>query len=121
MKFNFRQQWEHGCECICCADADNEACEAANLIENFTGSAAFHISVDVLLHIGSGENKGPCYRGLPLVVENGNVFQFALDFYCVLMTLHPIISLDATVCYCNNDIAIDSVLIKDSGRCPILH
>lgn len=80
MKFNFRQQWQHGCECICCADADPEACEAAHLIENFTGSAAVRISVDVLLHIGSGENKGPCYGGLPLVGANGNVFQFALGF-----------------------------------------
>lgn len=74
MKFNFRQQWKHDCECIFCADAGPEECEAANLIENFTGSAAVHISEDVLLHIGSGENKGPWHRGLPLVVENGNVF-----------------------------------------------
>lgn len=97
MAFNFHQQWKHGCECICCADAGPEACEAANLIENFTGSAAVHIGVDVLLHIGSRENKGPCYRGLPLVVENGNVFQSSL--YCILCP-GDVTSNDLACCHC---------------------
>lgn len=111
MKFNFRRQGNHRCKCICCTDTVLEVCEATNPIENFTGSLGAHISVYVLVQMGSVENKGTFYRRLPLVVENGNLpFSFVLQSWCPY--IHLCLLLPLCLCYGIDDIGTESLLIK---------
>lgn len=88
-----------------------KVCEATNPIENFTGSLGAHISVYVLVQMGSVENKGTFYRRLPLVVENGNLqFSFVLQSWCPY--IHLCLLLPLCLCYGIDDIGTESLLIK---------